>query len=116
MSNIFRSFSLILSLILTLSLFWGCSDDRIACGDSFCGSAEVCENGQCELALTLNLGSEEESDKESVECEDDGDCRLDEVCTEAGSDPASVCIPPLSCSHDLDCQSGLKCGEDGHCR
>lgn len=87
------------------------SDDGVACGNGFCSSGEVCEDGVCVLGLFID-GSEEDNEG----CQEDSDCPREKVCTDGDSRPASTCITALNCEVDQDCQTGLQCGNDGHCR
>ncbi len=101
--------SYIVLLLLTLALPY-CSTDNTPCGNTTCGSGEVCESGFCVLALNISGSDEEEL------CHLDEDCPKGQVCTLEDSDPAMTCIPRLPCQKEFDCQSGLTCGDDGLCR
>ena len=86
-----------------------CSTDNVPCGNTTCGAGEVCESGECVLALHISGEDSEEG------CFHDSDCPKGQVCTLETSDPANTCIPRLPCDRDSDCQSGLTCGPDGLC-
>lgn len=102
---------LIVFLFILPVFHLGCSSDEgPVCGDTVCNSNEVCEDGQCVLALIIEPAEEE------LGCRDDGDCSRNEVCTQEDSDPPSSCIPRLPCDYNRDCQLGLTCHEDGLCR
>ncbi|MDX1386522.1 MAG: hypothetical protein R3257_02955 [bacterium] len=88
----------------------GCSSDGPPCGDTVCSAGEVCESGDCVLALVI------EGDEDPEGCLGDEDCPSHKICTEPDSEPGATCIPRLSCQRDHDCQTGLQCDEDGLCR
>lgn len=106
--------ALLFSTLLMAFLFLAlphCSTDNVRCGDTTCGSGEVCESGQCVLALNIS-GEPLEEDL----CFQDEDCPDGQICTLETSTPAQSCIPRLECEQELDCQSGLSCGPDGYCQ
>ena len=97
-------------LILLAFSLGACSSEGTPCGNTVCGSGEVCESGECVLGIFIEGDSGEEL------CQSDEDCPGHKVCTLPNSDPASTCITELNCEGDSDCQSGLNCGKDKVCR
>jgi hypothetical protein len=104
-----RSFLFIPLFLLPLVL-GACSTEGVSCSGAVCAAGEICEAGKCVLGLSFDGASEGES------CQSDEDCPEDAVCTHASSKPASTCIAQLDCDLDGDCQSGLRCANDGICR